>query len=78
MLSTAQIIHEAESLPAEERTLVVTSLLRSLNTPDSGIDQKWSAVARNRLDDLRSGRVASIPGDEVFAKILEKFTPRLV
>jgi len=40
MPSTAEIIRDAESLPVEERTLVVDSLLRTLNLPDPEIDQK--------------------------------------
>lgn len=73
MPSTAEIIHEAESLPVEERTLVVDSLLRSLNSPDPDIDKKWSAVAQRRLQELRSGRVKSVPGEEVFARIRQRF-----
>ena len=73
MLNTAEIIHEAESLPVEERTLVVDSLLRSLNPPDPEIDKKWAAVAKRRLEDLRSGRVTPVPGEEVFAKIRQQF-----
>ena len=75
MPSTADIIREAESLPVEERTLVVDSLLRSLNPPDPEIDRKWAAVAKRRLDELRSGRVEPVPGDEVFAKIRQRFAP---
>ena len=72
-MSTAEIIREAESLPIEERTLVVDSLLRSLNRPDPEMDQKWVEVARQRLHELRSGRVRPVPGDEVFARIRERF-----
>ncbi len=73
MPSTAEIIYEAESLPVEERVLVVDSLLRSLNPPDPEIDRKWATVARQRLEDLRSGRVKPVPGEEVFAKIRRRF-----
>jgi putative addiction module component (TIGR02574 family) len=73
MHGTTEIIHEAESLPVEERALVVDSLLRSLNPPDPEIDKKWAAVAKRRLEELRSGRVKPIPGEEVFAKIRQRF-----
>lgn len=73
MPSTAEIISDAESLPVEERALIVDSLLRTLNPPDPEIDAKWIAVARRRLDELRSGRVKPIPGDEVLAKIQARF-----
>jgi len=74
MPNTAQIIQEAESLPVEERTVVVDSLLRSLNPPDPEVDRKWSAVAKRRLEDLRSGRVKPIPGEEVFARIRQRLS----
>ena len=73
MHGTAEIIQEAESLPVEERALVIDSLLRSLNPPDPEIDRKWAAVAKRRLDDLQSGRVTPIPGEEVFARIRQRF-----
>jgi putative addiction module component (TIGR02574 family) len=73
MHGTAEIIHAAESLPVEERALVVESLLRSLNSVDPEIDRKWAAVAKRRLEELRSGRVKAVPGEEVFAKIRQRF-----
>lgn len=73
MPSTAEIIREAESLPVEERTVVVDSLLRSLNRPDPETDRKWAAVAKRRMEELRSGRVQPVPGEEVFAKIRQRF-----
>lgn len=73
MPSTAEIIQEAEALPVEERAVVVDSLLRSLNPPDPEIDRKWAAVARRRLEELRSGRVKPVPGEEVFARIRQRF-----
>ena len=73
MLTTAEIIQEVASLPVEERALVVDSLLRTLNPPDPEIDRKWVAVATRRLAELRSGRVTPVPGEEVFAKIRQRF-----
>ena len=68
-----EIIEEAESLPVEERAMVIDSLLRSLNPPSVEIDREWAKVAKHRLAELRSGRVNPIPGNEVFAKIRERF-----
>ena len=74
MHSTAEIIHDAVDLPVEDRALVVDSLLRSLNPPDPEIDKQWVVVAQRRLEDLRSGRVKSVSGEEVFAKIRQRFS----
>jgi len=68
-LKIKDLIHEAEALPVEERALVVDSVLRSLNPPESEIDEKWAAVATERLKEVRSGAVESVPGEEVFARI---------
>lgn len=61
-MTTKKIIEEALSLPVEERALIADSLLRSLNMPDTGIDAKWTAVAKRRLQDFRSGKVKPVPG----------------
>lgn len=67
-MKTKDLIAEAVSLPVEERALLVDSLLRSLNAPESEIDTKWAAVAKHRLQQLRSGEIAAVPVDEVFKK----------
>jgi len=73
MHSTKEIIQEAAALPVEERIIVVDSLLRTLNILDPHIDTEWAAVAKRRLAELRSGRVNPVPGDQVFARIRERF-----
>ncbi len=73
MITTAEIIHEAEGLPLEQRALVVDALLRTLNPPDPEIDRKWAAVAKRRLEELRTGKVKAIHGEEVFEKIRNPF-----
>ena len=72
-MSTKELIAEAISLPVEERALVADSILRSLNAPQSDIDHKWAAVAQRRLGELRSCKVKSVPGDEVFARVWRRF-----
>ena len=73
-MTTKKIIEEALSLPVEERALIADSLLRSLNMPDTGIDAKWTEVAKRRLQELRSGEVKPVPGDAVFDKALKRIT----
>ena len=68
-----EIIEEAESLPIEERAVVIGSLLRSMNPSFAEIDREWVKVAKRRLAELRSGAVKPIPGNEVFAKVRERF-----
>ena len=72
-MNTKKLIDEAVALPVEERALVVDSLLRSLNQPESEIDEKWIVVARKRLAEMRSGSVEVVPGEKVFDKIWKRF-----
>jgi putative addiction module component (TIGR02574 family) len=73
-MMTKKIIQEALSLPIEERALIADSLLRSLNMPNTDIDARWTEVAKRRLQELRSGKVKPIPGDEVFEKAIKRFS----
>lgn len=73
MLSTNEIIQEAESLPAEELAVVVDTLLRSLNRQDASIDKQWATVAQRRFDELRSGNVAAISAEAVLARLQRRF-----
>ena len=73
MPSAKEIVEQAETLPVEDRLLVVDSLLRTLNPPDAEVDRKWAEVAKRRLAELRSGRVTPLPGAEVLARARERF-----
>ena len=73
MLDSKEIIKQASSLPVEERASIVESLLRTLNVPNNEIDRKWAKVAKRRLAEIHSGKVETVPGDEVFKKVKERF-----
>ena len=73
-MSTKKLIDEAESLPVEERALLVDSLLRTLNQPEAEIDAEWTAVAQKRVSEMRAGTVKPVPGQEVFEKIKNRFS----
>lgn len=74
-MKTKDLVEEVISLPVEERAIVIDSVLRSLNPPDSDIDRKWAAIARRRLSELRSGEIKAVPGEEVFSRIWKRFSP---
>jgi putative addiction module component (TIGR02574 family) len=72
-MNAKELIEQAIALPVEERALVVDSLLRSLNSPRSETDAQWAKEAERRLAELRSGKVAAVPGEEVFERVRERF-----
>ena len=73
LMKTRDLIDEVVALPVEERALLIDTLLRSLNPPESDVDEKWISVAKRRLEELRTGQVSGVPSDEVFAKVRKRF-----
>jgi putative addiction module component (TIGR02574 family) len=74
-MNTADLMIEAASLPLEERARLVDSLLQTLNPVDEQVAGAWLDLARRRLDDIDSGRVATIPGEAVFEKVRRRLAP---
>lgn len=65
-----QISEEALSLPSEARALLADRLAESLDPLEDGyIRQLWVAEARVRRDDVRSGVVKTISGQEALERV---------
>ena len=72
-MSKQEIIEEVLALPIEDRAYIIDSLIRSMNPIDTEMDRKWIEVSKKRLEEMMSGKVSGIPGDEVFGKIWDRF-----
>lgn len=69
-MTLEQLALEALSLPSEERALLADRLVESLDTATiSRLDQLWTDEARRRRDEVRQGRVKTIPGPEALAQV---------
>ena len=69
-LTIEQIAEEALALPSEARALLADRLVESLDPSEDGhIQPLWAIEARHRRDDVRSGRVQTIPGEEVLERV---------
>lgn len=74
MLKTDDLIAEAVSLPVEIRMQLVDKLLQSLNPARKEIDEAWAEEAEKRVEEIKSGRVKTISGKEVFKKIRNRLS----
>jgi putative addiction module component (TIGR02574 family) len=69
-LTLDQITDEAMQLPATSRAMLADKLVESLELeePDE-IQRVWSAEAIRRRDEVRSGQVQPVPGEEVLEEV---------
>jgi putative addiction module component (TIGR02574 family) len=69
-MTVEQIAAEALSLPSEARALLADRLVESLDPAEDGVvRQLWASEAKRRLDEVRTGNVQTIPGDEALARV---------
>jgi putative addiction module component (TIGR02574 family) len=70
---TAELIDMVESLPIDMKAMLVEKLLHSMYPNQKDIDELWKIEAERRIEEIRSGKVTPIPGDQVFTEIQERF-----
>ena len=69
-----KIYNEVLDLPNDERLLLLDKLLHIITVPTAtDIEKAWLEESHRRLDDIRSGRTQTIPGETVFQDIRERF-----
>ena len=65
-----RLAEQALKLPSESRARLADLLVESLDADEIGrVDRLWVAEAKRRRDEVRSGRVKTIPGDQARRKI---------
>jgi len=74
MIDANEIISMAESLPIDLKTRLIDRLLNSLQPSQTEIDALWAKEAERRIEEIKSGKVKTIPGDEVFKEIHDRFS----
>jgi putative addiction module component (TIGR02574 family) len=65
-----QLAEEAMKLPSASRAVLADRIVESLDLaePDE-IQRLWAAEALRRRDEVRSGQIKPIPGEEVLAEV---------
>ena len=59
---------EVLDLPAEDRARMLELLIASFE-PKSNAQRAWMDLALRRREEVRSGKVAMVPGDEALARV---------
>jgi putative addiction module component (TIGR02574 family) len=71
----SEILEKALTLSAQERGLLIDRLVESLDDEpaEEGVEAAWDEEIKSRVDDVRSGRVKTIPGEQVLRELAEEF-----
>jgi putative addiction module component (TIGR02574 family) len=68
-LSLDQIKNSLSGLPVSERAELAHFLLETLEAEDEGVAEAWRAELTKRVTEIRSGKVAGKPIEEVLARL---------
>jgi putative addiction module component (TIGR02574 family) len=69
--ATKAVLEAALRLPPEEREELVDELSASLDVSDLG--EYWEGEIQRRMDDVDAGRVKTVPDEDVFARLEQRF-----
>ncbi len=70
---TDELMSMVESLPIEIKTKLIEKILNSLHPTQKEIDELWAEEAERRLKDIKTGKVKTIPAEEVFGDIQRRY-----
>ncbi|HQU90684.1 MAG TPA: addiction module protein [Pyrinomonadaceae bacterium] len=70
---TTDLMETVDSLPIDMKLELVDKILDSLTPRQKDIDELWQIEAERRVEEVRSGKVKTIPGEQVFAEIRQRF-----
>ena len=75
MSKVEEIIAQLETLTPDERAIVADAALAPFRQPDPEVMEAWKSEALCRLDEVRSGKVTTIPGEIVLEQLRERYRP---
>jgi putative addiction module component (TIGR02574 family) len=71
----SEVLEKALTLSTQERGLLIDRLIASLDdgATDEGVEQAWADEIKLRVDEIRSGKVETISGEQVLRDLAEEF-----
>jgi len=73
-VKTNDLISMVESLPVDIKTKLVEKILDSLHPSQKEIDSLWAKEAEKRVKEIKSGKVKTVPGEDVFGEVKKRFS----
>ncbi len=73
MSLTTDLMDTVDSLPVDMKLELVDKILESLSPRQVEIDALWAIEAECRVEDVRSGRVKTIPSEQVFEELRQRY-----
>jgi len=68
-----EIMDVVDSLPIDMKLELIDHLLDSISPRKEEVDEAWQEEVEHRIDEVESGKVKLIPGEEVFAKMRVRY-----
>lgn len=64
------VLHKALSLPEDDRTALVRSLIESLDgATEEGVERAWNEEIARRIEDLDSGKAKTVAWEEIRQRV---------
>ena len=70
----SEVLEKALALSAQERGLLIDHLIESLDEgpAEEGVEQAWDEEIKRRVDEIRSGKVKMIPGEQALQELTRR------
>jgi putative addiction module component (TIGR02574 family) len=71
----SEVLQRALTLSSQERGLLIDRLIESLDDgpAEEGVEEAWAHEIKRRVDDVRSGKVKMIPGEQLLRRLAKEF-----
>lgn len=71
----SEVLEKALALSTQDRGLIIDRLIESLDDEpaEEGVEAAWSDEIKRRVEEIQSGKVEMIPGEQVLKELAEEF-----
>jgi putative addiction module component (TIGR02574 family) len=70
----SEVLEQALTLSTQERGMIIDRLIESLDEgpAEEGVEEAWAEEIKRRVDEIRSGKVQMIPGEQVLRDLAKR------